>query len=65
VLAVHGISRYRRRFVEPFPEPDRWRVVSLAGLGVAVTGLRPAIAAVTTGDLAAYTQTGLRRVSFP
>ena len=36
---------------------DRWRVVGLAGLGVAVTGLWPAIAAVTTGDPAAYTQT--------
>jgi hypothetical protein len=57
VLLVHGISRYRRRFVEPFPEPDRWRVVGLAGLGVAVTGLWPSIAAVTTGDPAAYTQT--------
>jgi hypothetical protein len=57
VLVVHGISRYRRRFVEPFPELDRWRVVGLAGLGVAVTGLWPAIAAVTTGDPTAYTQT--------
>ena len=57
VLVVHGISRYRRRSFEPFPRMDRWRVVGLAGLGVAVTGLWPAIAAVTTGDPAAYTQT--------
>ena len=57
VLVVHGISRYRRRSLEPFPEPDRWRVVGLAVLAIAVTGLWPAIAAVTTGDPAAYTQT--------
>ena len=57
VLVVHGISRYRRRTVEPFPTLDRWRVAGLACLGVAVTGLWPAIAAITTGDPAAYTQT--------
>ena len=57
VLVVHGISRYRRRTVEPFPTMDRWRVAGLACLGVAVTGLWPAIAAITTGDLAAYMQT--------
>jgi len=57
VLVVHGISRYRHRFVDPFPERDRWRVVGLGCLGVAATGLWPAIAAVTTGDPAAYTQT--------
>jgi hypothetical protein len=26
VLVVHYIARYRRRFVEPFPRGDRWRV---------------------------------------
>jgi hypothetical protein len=57
VLVVHGISRYRRRSSEPFPRLDRWRVAGLACLGVAVTGLWPTIAAVTTGDPAAYTQT--------
>jgi hypothetical protein len=57
VLVVHGISRYRRRSVEPFPLLDRWRVVGLAFLALAVTGLWPAIAAVTTGDPRAYTQT--------
>lgn len=57
VLLVHGIHRYRRRFVEPFPVSDRWRVVGLAGLGVAATGLWPLIAAVSTGDPSAYTQT--------
>ena len=57
VLIVHGISRYRRRSVEPFPGSDRWRVAGLAGLGVAVTGLWPAIAAVTTGEPGAYTRT--------
>jgi len=57
VLVIHGISRYRRRSVETFPVPDRWRVVGLACLGVAATGLWPAIAAVATGDSAAYAQT--------
>ena len=57
VLVVHRISRYRHRSVEPFPKPDRWRVAGLACLAVAVTGLWPTIAAVTTGDPAAYTQT--------
>lgn len=57
VLVVHGLSRYRRRAVEPFPVRDRWRLVSLAGLAVGVTGLWPTIAAVTTGDLKAYTET--------
>jgi hypothetical protein len=57
VVVVHGISRYRRRSVEPFPVLDRWRVAGLACLGVAATGLWPAIAAVTTGDSAAYAQT--------
>lgn len=57
VLVVHGISRYRRRSTEPFPDVDRWRVAGLAGLGVAATGLWPAIAAIITGDRAAYPQT--------
>jgi hypothetical protein len=57
VLVVHGISRYRRRCLEPFPEPERWRVAGLTGLAIVLTGLWPAIAAVTTGDPAAYTQT--------
>ena len=57
VLVVHGISRYRHRSVEPFPESDRWRVAGLACLGVGVAGLWPAIAAVTTGDPAAYIRT--------
>lgn len=57
VLIFHGISRYRRRAEEPFPLPDRWRVAGLAFLGIAVTGLWPVIAAITTGDPAAYTQT--------
>jgi hypothetical protein len=57
VLVVHGIARYRRRSIEPFPVRDRWLVVGLAGLAVAVTGLWPLIAAVTTGNPAAYTQT--------
>jgi hypothetical protein len=57
VLVVHGISRYRHRSLESFPEPDRWRVAGLTGLAIVLTGLWPAIAAVTTGDPAAYTQT--------
>jgi len=57
VVVVHGVSRYRRRSVEAFPVPERRRVLGLAGLGVAVTGLWPAIAAITTGDPTAYTQT--------
>src|SRR5674476_609328 len=57
VLVVHGISRYRHRSLESFPEPERWRVVGLTGLAIVLTGLWPAIAAVTTGDPAAYTQT--------
>ena len=57
VLVVHGISRYRRRAREPFTVPDRWRVLGLTCLAIAVTGLWPAIAAVVTGSPAAYTQT--------
>jgi hypothetical protein len=57
VLVVHAISRYRRRSVEPFPEADRWRIAGLACLAVAVTGLWPTIAAVSTGDPTAYTET--------
>jgi hypothetical protein len=57
VLVVHAISRYRRRCVEPFPMLDRWRVAGLTGLAIAVTGLWPAICAVTAGDPTAYTQT--------
>jgi len=57
VVLAHGISRYRRRSVEPFPVQDRWRIFGLAGLTVAVTALWPAIAAMTTGDPGAYTQT--------
>jgi hypothetical protein len=57
VLVVHGLSRYRARAVDPFPIRDRWRLAALAGLAVAVTGLWPTIAALTTGDLKAYTET--------
>ena len=57
VLVIHGISRYKHRALEPFPRPDRWRVAGLVGLAIAATGLWPAIAAVRTGDPAAYTQT--------
>lgn len=57
VLVVHGILRWRRRSVEPFPVSDRWRVVGLACFATAVTGLWPAIAAISTRDPTAYTQT--------
>ena len=57
VLIVHGINRYRHRAREPFPKTDRWRVVALTFLTVALTGLWPTIAALATGDPAAYTQT--------
>jgi hypothetical protein len=57
VVVVHGVVRYRRRSVDPFPLPDRWRVVGLVCLSVGVTGLWPAIAALRTGDPASYTQT--------
>jgi hypothetical protein len=57
VVVIHGISRYRRRSIEPFAVLDRWRVVGLAGFAVAVTGLWPAIAALSTGDPGAYTRT--------
>ncbi|MDQ1482445.1 MAG: hypothetical protein QOF35_521, partial [Actinomycetota bacterium] len=57
VVVIHGISRYRRRSIEPFEVLDRWRVLGLAGFAVAVTGLWPAIAALTTGDPGAYTRT--------
>ena len=57
VLVVHGISRWRRRSVDPFPLLHRWRVVGLACLAIAATGLWPAVAAATTGDTGAYTQT--------
>ena len=57
ILVVHYISRYRRRLLEPFPRVDRWRVAGVACLAVAVTGLWPAIAGITTHDPVAYTQT--------
>lgn len=57
VLAVHGVHRWRRRSFEPFPKPDRWRVVGLAGISIAATGLWPAIAALATRSPDAYTQT--------
>ena len=57
VLLVHGISRWRGRYVDPFPVSERWRVAGVACLAIAVTGLWPAIATASTGDPAAYTQT--------
>ncbi|MDQ1537003.1 MAG: hypothetical protein QOE58_1396 [Actinomycetota bacterium] len=57
VVIVHGIARYRRRCVTPFPVRDRWRVLALAGLALVSAGLWPAIAAVRTGNPSAYTQT--------
>jgi hypothetical protein len=57
VVVVHGISRYRRRSVDPFARLERVWVLALAFLSVAVTGLWPAIAAVATGDPRAYTRT--------
>jgi hypothetical protein len=57
VLAVHGISRWRHRSSEPYPVLDRWRLLGLASLVIAVTGIWPAIAAITTREPAAYTET--------
>jgi hypothetical protein len=57
VLAVHAVSRWRHRCGEPFSVPDRWRVAGLAVLAIAATGLWPAIAAIATGEPAAYTLT--------
>jgi len=57
VVVVHGICRYRRRFVEPFAVLDRWRVLGLACLTVALPGLWPAIAGITTRDPQAYIKT--------
>ena len=57
VVVVHGICRYRRRAVEPFPVLDRWRVAGVACLAVAATGLWPTIAAIATRNPLAYTQT--------
>lgn len=57
ILVVHYISRYRRRLVEPFPRVDQWHVAGVACFAVAVTGLWPVIAAITTHDPVAYTET--------
>jgi hypothetical protein len=57
VLVVHGVYRWRRRSLEPFPKPERWQVAGLAGVSVAATGLWPAIAALATRSPGAYTQT--------
>jgi len=57
VLLVHGILRYRHRSVDPFSTQERWRVFGLACLGIGATALWPLIAAVTTGDPAAYPET--------
>lgn len=57
VLCWHGIWRYRRRALEPFPTRDRLSAVGVGLLGVIATGLWPAIAAGVTGIPSAYTQT--------
>jgi hypothetical protein len=57
VLVAHGVHRWRRRSLEPFPRRDRWRVVGLTCISIAATGLWPAIAALTTKNPGAYTQT--------
>jgi len=57
VVCWHGIWRYRRRDLEPFPKRDRWLVVVVGVVCLAATGLWPVIAALVTGTPAAYTQT--------
>jgi hypothetical protein len=57
VVCWHGIWRYRRRDLEPFPTRDRWVVVAVGLVCVAATGLWPAIAGLVTGVPTAYTQT--------
>jgi hypothetical protein len=57
VVCWHGIWRYRRRDVEPFPRRDRRLVVGVGLVCLAATGLWPAIAGLVTGVPTAYTQT--------
>jgi len=57
VVCWHGIGRYRRRDLVPFPMRDRWRVVAVGLACLAATALWPVIAALVTGVPAAYTQT--------
>lgn len=57
VVCWHGIWRYRRRDLEPFPTRDRWLVVAVGLVCLVATGIWPAIAGLVTGVPTAYTQT--------
>ena len=57
VVCWHGIWRYRRRDLEPFPTQDRWLVAAAGLVCLVATGLWPAIAALVTGVPMAYTLT--------
>lgn len=57
VVCWHGIWRYRRRGLEPFPPRDRWLVLAAGLVCLVATGLWPAIVGLVTGVPTAYTQT--------
>jgi hypothetical protein len=56
VVIAHGVSRWNARATDPFPASDRRAVALLTGWCVAATGLWPAIVAVSTRDLFAWTK---------
>lgn len=57
VVIAHGVTRWRRQESDPFPAGDRRAVVLLTAWCVAVTALWPAIVAVGTRDVFAWTKT--------
>lgn len=57
VLCWHGIWRYRRRVLDPFPKRDKLVIAGVGLIGLAAIGLWPAIAGLVTGVPTAYTQT--------
>jgi hypothetical protein len=57
VVIAHGVSRWRAQPSDPFPSRDRNAVTLLTGWCIAATALWPAIVALCTRDVFAWTKT--------
>jgi hypothetical protein len=57
VVAIHGLLRWRRRAIEPFPGREALGVAGVAVFTACLSGLWPALAWLVTGVPRAYTQT--------